>query len=279
MNTSPNSIHAVRPRKLLASLVLLSAALSSTVWAQQQPQAREVLGPGDSVRISVFQNPDLTTDARVSEKGTISFPLIGEVSVKGLTPAQAETQIAQSLVRGKYVLKPQVTLNLMQVRSRQVSVLGQVARPGRYPLDDSNAARLTDILALAGGITPTGDDTVSILTTRHGKPETIEVNVPVIYQSGDMTRDITIESGDRIFVQRAPQFYIQGEVQRPGSYRLEPSMTVMQALSAGGGLTPRGTQRGMKVQRRHGNVLQTIELGPNDRLQPDDVIVVKESLF
>src|SRR5258707_14870656 len=96
-------------------------------------QSREILGEGDSVRITVFQNPDLTTETRISERGTITFPLVGEISLAGLTPVDAEARIADKLIRGKFVLKPQVNLNVIRGGSRQVSVLYQVAPPGRGP--------------------------------------------------------------------------------------------------------------------------------------------------
>jgi len=242
-------------------------------------QSREILGEGDSIRITVFQNPDLTTETRISERGTITFPLIGEIALTGLTPARAEARIAEYLVKGKFLVKPQVSLNLLQVRSRQVSVLGQVARPGRYPLDDTSS-NLTDILALAGGVTPTGDDNVTVTMKRDGKIAKLDVDVPTMYRAGDMSRNIRLENGDVIFVQRAPVFYIYGEVQRAGSYRLEQAMTVMQALSVGGGVTPRGTDRGLKIRRRAPDgTLNTVDARLTDLVQPNDVIYVRESLF
>jgi polysaccharide export outer membrane protein len=89
-----------------------------------------------------------------------------------------------------------------------------------------------------------------------------------------------VQAGDIIFVDRAPRFYIYGEVQRPGQLRLERQMTVLQALSAGGGLTPRGTERGLRVKRRdQEGKLQTLDVKGDDLLQPNDVVYVKESLF
>jgi polysaccharide export outer membrane protein len=243
-----------------------------------QLQSREALGEGDSIRITVFQNPDLTTETRISERGTITFPLVGEISLAGLTPVDAEARIADKLIKGKFVLKPQVSLNVIRVRSRQVSVLGQVARPGRYPLDDTSS-NLTDILALAGGVSPTGDDNVTVMVTRDGKTAKLEINVPTMYRTGDLSRNLQLENGDTIFVQRAPVFYIYGEVQRAGSYRLEQGMTVMQALSVGGGVTPRGTDRGVKIRRKTGDGTQAVDARLTDPVQPDDVIYIRESLF
>jgi len=267
------STSAVRTTVLL--LFLAAVTFSSAAWAESS----EILGVGDSVRITVFQNPDFTTETRISERGTITFPLIGEVVIAGLTPAQAEGRIARQLSERKILLNPQVSLNLLQVRSRQVSVLGQVSRPGRYLLEN-NSTNLTDILALAGGITQNGDDVVTVQGARNGRIETMEVKVPGLYRGGDQLQDIKLENGDKIFVQRAPVFYIYGEVQRSGAYRLEPEMTMMQALSVGGGLTPRGTQRGLKVTRRTSDgKLQTIEAHLGDPVHSDDVIYIEESLF
>jgi len=242
-------------------------------------QSREALGEGDTIRITVFQNPDLTTETRISERGTITFPLIGETAIAGLTPAGAEARIAERLRAGKFLLKPQVSLNVIRVRSRQVSVLGQVARPGRYALEDASS-NVIDILALAGGIGATGDDTVTVMVTRNGKTAKLEINVPSMYRTGDLSRNIQVENGDTIFVQRAPVFYIYGEVQRPGAFRLEPAMTVMQALSLGGGVTQRGTDRGLKIHRRMPDgAIAKLDAQLTDPVRPDDVIYVRESLF
>ena len=262
-------------RPFVALLCLAAMLLPGTAFGQ----SRETLGEGDSIRITVFQNPDLTTETRISEQGTITFPLIGEVAIAGLTPAGAQARIARQLIEGKFVLKPQVSLNVVRVRSRQVSVLGQVAHPGRYPLDDTSS-NLTDLLALAGGISTTGDDSVTVMVTRNGKTAKLDINVPTMYRTGDLSQNIQLQSGDAIFVQRAPVFYIYGEVQRAGTYRLEPDMTVMQALSVGGGVTPRGTDRGLKIRRKAGNGnFQTIDAHLTDPLEPNDVIYVRESLF
>jgi polysaccharide biosynthesis/export protein len=257
----------------LAGIALMAFAVPGSA------DSRETLGAGDNIRITVFQNPDLTTETRISERGTIVFPLIGEVALSGHTPSAAAARIAEQLKYGNFLKNPQVTVSVLQVRSRQVSVLGQVARPGRYPLDDTSS-RLTDILALAGGIGPAGDDIVTVIATRGGKIQKLEIDVPRLYRTGDMSQNIEVENGDTIFVQRAPVFYIYGEVQRAGAYRLEPGMVVMRALSLGGGLTPRGTDRGLKIHRRlPGGAVLKLDAKLTDTVRPDDVIYVRESLF
>src|SRR3954470_3322394 len=153
----------------------------------------ETLGPGDQVKITVFRNPDLTTETRVSEKGTVMLPLIGEVELRGLTPAQAGDRIAHKLKSGKFVVNPEVTVAAMQSNSRQVSVLGNVNKPGRYPLDAATG-KLTDLLALAGGIAPGGSDTVTLVTTRGGKTTTEQVELPAIV-AGDLSRNVELRPG------------------------------------------------------------------------------------
>jgi polysaccharide export outer membrane protein len=257
----------------LAGVALLAFAIPG------QADSRETLGAGDSIRVTVFQNPDLTTETRISERGTIVFPLIGEVALAGQTPTEGGVRIAAQLKDGNYIKNPQVSLSVIQVRSRQVSVLGQVGRPGRYALDDLNS-KLTDILALAGGISPGGHDVATVMIARGGQIKKLEIDVARMYRSGDLSQNVEVESGDTIYVQRAPVFYIYGEVQRSGAYRLEPDMVVMHALSLGGGLTPRGTDRGLKINRRtpDGSV-RKLDAKLTDRVQPDDVIYVGESLF
>jgi polysaccharide export outer membrane protein len=271
---------AKRTRKASRWLaVLTGATLMMVVAVQGHAAARETVGAGDTVRVTVFQNPDLTTETRVSEQGTIVFPLIGEVSVAGQTPVGAGARIAEQLKQGRYMKDPQVNVTVIQVRSRQVSVLGYVTRPGRYALDDTSA-KLTDILALAGGITTGGADTVTVVGDRNGSEKKLEINIPAMIRNGDTSANFDVQNGDTIFVQRAPVFYIYGEVQRAGAYRLEPNTVVMQALSLGGGLTTRGSDRGLTIHRRMPDgTLRKLDAKLFEPVQPDDVIYVRESLF
>jgi polysaccharide biosynthesis/export protein len=198
------------------------------------------LGPGDSVRIQVFQNPDLTVEARVSENGAISYPLIGQVALGGLTIGQAEKRISDALVKGGYLRSPQVNMNLLQIRGNQIAVLGHVQRPGRFPLETTNV-RASEMLAAAGGVTQEGDDVLVVTGTRGGQEFRRVIDIPALFARSRPEDDILLQAGDTLFVDRAPMFYIYGEAQRPGPYRVTRNMTVMQALAAGGGITPRGS--------------------------------------
>lgn len=237
-----------------------------------------VLGPGDTLKIFVYGQPDLTTEARVSESGSITFPLLGEILVDGLTPSAAERKIAKLLESRDILRKPQVNILTSSLQSQMVSVLGYVRNQGRYPIEGKRS--LTDILAMAGGITPDGGELVTLIRSDGSKFNKEIIDVIEMVRSGDLTRNLNIRSEDLIYVERALRFYIYGEVQRPGTYRLERNMTVIQALSVGGGLTQRGTERGLRIQRRdaEGN-LQMLTVKSSDLVEPDDVLYIKESLF
>lgn len=242
-------------------------------------QAEYLLGPGDIIRIQVFQNPDLTLETRVAESGAITYPLIGAVKIGGIPVAEAEKRIARQLKDGGFVQQPQVTIVLVQNRGNQVSVLGQVNRPGRFPLETTNT-RLTEMLAIAGGITSTGADTVIIVGQRGGQSFRREVDIAGLFLGKGMEDDMIVAGGDVIYVHRAPTFYVYGEVQRPGSYRVERNMTMMQALAQGGGPTVRGTENRLRLHRRSADGA-IVKSAPalTDPIQPDDVLYIHESIF
>lgn len=262
----------------LAWLLLLLCG-SGTLAAAPDAARDYVIGAGDVLRITVYQNPDLTLEARVAESGAISYPLLGNVQLGGRSVAQAEAELTRGLREGNFLKQPQVTVVVLQVRANQVSALGLLNRPGRYPIDVVGM-RLTELLAQAGGIAPGGSDVVTLSGERDGKPFRVEIDLPGLYARRPRGDDPVLRNGDVVFVDRTPVIYIYGEVQRPGAMRLERDMSVLQALAAGGGVTLRGTEKGLRVHRRDGNGQVTVlEASMGDRLQDGDVIYVRESLF
>jgi polysaccharide export outer membrane protein len=240
--------------------------------------AEVLLGPGDVVKMSVYGSPDLTVETRVSEAGKMTVPLLGQVPVGGLSVQQAEKKIGDALEKGGYLKKAQVNLLVTTLASAQVSVLGQVNRPGRYPVDGPRKA--LDLLALAGGIAADGGDTIDLVRTRNGKTTRETIDVVDMVRKGELNHDFEVAGGDVIFVERAPRAYVMGEVQRPGAFRIERGMTVQQAVSAGGGLTQRGSTKGWRVTRRDPNGgVRTLDVKASDLVQTDDVITVRESWF
>lgn len=280
MNTTTSKLIS---RRLFAAAPLLLVAAPGLSWAQQSPpaapNAQYRLAAGDVIRISVYQSADLTLETRLTEAGTISYPLLGSVALAGLTVSEAEKRIADGLRTGNFVKQPQVSVAVQQVRGNQVSVLGQVGRPGRYPLETGNV-QLTDMIATAGGVVPGGADQVVVVGTRNGQPYRAEIDLPSVFGAGRRANDLTLQNGDVVWVERAPMIYMYGEVQKPGSLRLERGMTVMQALAASGGLTQRGTERGLRVHRRDAEgKVRIIEPAMTDRLQPEDIVYIRESVF
>jgi polysaccharide export outer membrane protein len=244
---------------------------------QNQPDYQ--LSPGDTIRILVFQNPDLTLETQVTEQGTITFPLVGALKIGGLPVAAAEQTIGNALRDGGFLKHPHVNIIVMTRLGNAVSVLGEVVKPGRYPLETVNV-RVSEMIAVAGGISPAGGDTAVLTGTRDGKPFRQEIDVAGIFLAADkLQNDVIVVPGDVIYVHRVPMFYIYGEVQNPGAYRVERGMTVRQALARGGGPTARGTERRMGLYRRGGGKATETRADLSNPVQPNDVFYVKESLF
>jgi polysaccharide biosynthesis/export protein len=237
------------------------------------------LGPGDSIKVQVYQNPDLSVEVRVSESGAVNYPLVGAVKLGGLSISEAERAIAHALRTANILKQPQVNIVLQQVRGNVVSVLGEVQKPGRFALETTNV-RVSDMLAAAGGITPNGDDVLVVSGARDGKPFRKTVDIPALFQNTRGDNDIVLQPGDTLYVNKAPLFYIYGEAQKPGPYKIERGMTVMQALAQGGGPTPRGSANRLRLNRTgpDGKVITT-EPRMTDPVQPGDVLFVRESLF
>jgi polysaccharide biosynthesis/export protein len=265
-------------RSALALVVAVCATLASAQGSNAAAAPEYKLGPGDAIKVQVYQNPDLTLEARVSETGTISYPLVGSVPVGGMSISQAEKKIADALQKGQILKQPQVNIVLLQVRGNQVTVLGQVQKPGRFPLE-TTTVRVSDMLAAAGGVTPTGDDVLVVSGHREGKPYRKSIDIPTLFRGDRSDEDVLLQPGDTLFIGKAPTFYIYGEAQRPGTYKIERGMTVLQALAQGGGPTARGSERiRLNRTRPDGTVVQ-LEPRMTDPVLPGDVLFVKESLF
>lgn len=253
-----------------AALILLWVASAGTALG-----ADYRLGAGDLLRINVAGYPDMTQDTRISQLGSITYPFVGELKVAGLSAHDVESLLATKLNDGGFIRQPQVSVLVSEYKSQTVSVMGQVNKPGQYPLDVSH--NVIDLLAQAGGlVTPTAADEATLL---RNNGTAVPVDLYALF-NGEFSQNLAVSAGDTIFVPRAAQFYIYGEVQKPGVYRLERGMTVSQAISAGGGLTPRGSERRAIVKRREaGGKEREISVAGADRLRPDDVLLIKERLF
>lgn len=248
--------------------MLLAVAAGGALAADYQ------IGPGDVLNITVFEHPDLAVKSRVGPEGKVNVPLAGAVAVANLTEREAEATIAKALRQGNFVSDPQISVLVEQYQSRMVSVLGYVNRPGRFPMD--RQFTLVDAVALAAGVASTGSENV-VLVTEGGKRQEIDLRSVLAQGSGS---NPVLHGGEIIYVPKAEMIYVFGEVQRPGAYPLDHHMTVQQGLALGGSISPRGTDRGIRIRRQAADgTVSEIDAGFDEPLHAGDVIVVRERLF
>lgn len=255
-------------------LLILASLLSFINVAQAVDNSKNkyLLGSGDVIKVSVYDHPDLLLEVQLADDGSINFPLIGKVNLNGLTFQAAEASIARKLDAGGFVRAPQVNILISEYRSQRISVIGEVNRPGRYPLDSKTS--LIDMIANAGGISAMGGDTIVLIRDNTRQ----EFNIPKLMGSAEQS--IALRTGDQLYIPRMQQIYVYGEVLRPGAYRLEPKMTVMQALSLAGGFTPKASHRSIQIQRpAKDGTMEKVDVNLTDLVHPDDVIYIDESLF
>lgn len=278
-NRSPST--GFWPYVLTACVLLLALC---PAWSQQ-PAGSAVhhlatLGPGDTIAVQVYGQPDMSSTVYVGDDGTVSLPLVDKVMVKGSSPLQAATSIEQALKAGQFLVDPHVTVTVVSSRSQRVSVLGEVAKTGPFPLESEST--VFDVLALAGGVTENSADVAFVVHHDEAGNETrLPFNPrPSASTLGTQKSIPKLQSGDSIYVPRAEHFYIYGEVATPSMYRIERGMTVIQAIARAGGVTPRGSERRVQIKRTDANGKDiVISAKPGDLVQPNDVIRVKESIF
>ena len=207
------------------------------------------LGPGDSVTLHVFGQPDMDSVLAVADDGTIRVPLAGSVQVGGVAADEAARRVEKAFKDGGYFVSPHVSLTVTQSLSQRISVLGEVHAPGRYPIDSKTT--ILDLLAQAGGPTELASNTVYILhTDASGGVKRYPVTLQGLTTSGGVGAGQALHAGDSVFVPRAEQFYILGEVQKPSMYKLEPNLTVIQAISIAGRRHCQGQRPARRNQAR-----------------------------
>lgn len=261
----PTSVAAVAPPAAAAALAAPAPLL--------------ILGPGDTVSVQVFGRPELAATTYVADDGTIAVPLAGSVAVGGLTPSVAARRIEAAFRAGQFLLEPEVAVLLVNYRSQQVSVLGAVNAPGRFPIESRTT--VLDALAQAGGTRADGADVVVLLRPdAAGAMQRYSIDLRGLSRAAGPVPTLALRGGDSIFVPAADRFYINGAVHSPNMYRLESGMTVAHAISRGGGITQRGSSSRIEVRRRLTNgKYQTRDAQLSDSVNADDVILIKERIF
>lgn len=261
---------------IIFSLLLLSLWAAFTGSAESDYQ----IGPGDVLKITIYDHPDLTTVARVDHQGYILFPLAGRVRVGDLSTAGASQTITAKLGTD-YIVNPQVSVFVEEFRSKKVFINGEVIRPGLYEL--SGPTTLLELVSKAGGLTRGAGRNATIRrTVGNGAADesSIEVNIADLLQSGPETVDIPLMDGDSVTIAKAAVIYVTGQVNRPSAFTVEPDTTVIKAITMAGGFTPLAAQSKIKIIRKINGIEQVMEKVPlHERLMPEDVMVIPESFF
>jgi polysaccharide export outer membrane protein len=228
----------------------------------------------------VYDNPDLETTARVSGKGTILFPLIGELNIEGLTISEVASKISQKLANG-FILHPQVSVFVEEFRSKRAIIMGEVKLPGLYEL--SGTTSLVELISKAGGLTADAGSEITIKrknVDNPGQDDLITVDLKTLLEKQESSPNVPILDGDSVFVPRAGVFYVTGQVKRPDAYKYENGTTVIKAITMAGGFTELASQKRVRLIRKVNGVETVIEKVPmHSIIRPEDVIVVPESFF
>jgi polysaccharide export outer membrane protein len=239
-----------------------------------------IVGQEDVLKIAVYDNPDLTTVVRVSGDGFITFPLLGNVKVAGLSTQKIAEKIAALLADG-YVVDPHVSVFVDEYQSRKTTILGQVEKPGIYVL--SGNMTFLELLSKAGGLTRDAGDKAVINRKSgvSGKGENvITIDLKKLVVEGVTSLDVVIMDGDNIYVPKAGVFYITGEVKKPDSYKSEEGTTVIKAITTAGGFTDKAASGRIRIIRKAGNKEEVLDkVGIDQPVLPNDIIVVPESIF
>lgn len=253
------------------------------------------IGPKDVLKISVYGQPDLEKTAVVTAQGTISFPLLGEVSLAGLTPAQAEKMLV-SLLEKDYLVDPQVSVTVAEYKSKKVLVLGEVKNPGAYDLQGETT--LLEIISRAGGLNKEAGENLFLVRLSENQndrenPQTlipVKISLKKLLAEGEVALNIPLQNEDTLYIAKANSFFVLGEVQRPGSFSWEKGVTALRAVSMAGGFTIKAAPNRTRIVREAGGQQDIIKVNLEQvadskgksgdvLLREDDVIIVPESYF
>jgi polysaccharide biosynthesis/export protein len=280
------------------SFVLVSC-LGINFFAQEAPASGEqtkssigqihdvnssaLLGPGDLLEISVYNVPELTSKTRVNNSGDVYLPLINYVHMEGLSAEEAERVIEKRLADGGFVKNPHVTVFVEQSSSQGASVLGEIARPGIYPIVGEQ--RLFDLISAAGGLTEKAGRSITV--THRSQPDT-QVTIPISHNLEDSpTSNVLVLAGDTIIVRKADLVYVVGDVGRPSGLLMESGrLTVLQAIALAGGTTRTAKLGAARIIRKGPNGISETPVAlkkileakaPDLPMQADDILFVPTS--
>lgn len=224
-----------------------------------------LLGPGDLLSVTVYEDASLNTETRVSSRGNINLPLLNDVDVFNLTPAEAEQKV-ENLYRENYLQDPHVAVFIKEHVSKQITLVGALKHPGTY--EYVSQRRLLDVLAIGEGLTPNAGTLAFITRTdsRTGKTTNYMVDLDDLVRNGNMALNHVILGGDILFVPESGQCFVDGAVRKPGTYPLKGKMTITEAVTMAGGLAGWADEDKIKLVRfmGEGEKRQVVSLSYSD---------------
>ena len=274
---SPGNIHGrvARSRTVVPQVKLPSISASQlSVATATKNKTEYAIGAGDVLSIKVYDHDELKVKVRVSETGTIDFPLVGQIHVGGLGTRLAAERIETALANG-YIIEPQVTIFVEQFKSKKVIVLGPVHNPGLVELN--GPITLLELISQVGGLKDNAGQTATIKRQENGAQRNISIDLDRLIRAGDPQQNIQIQGGDTVSITEGAVCFITGEVNQPGEYPCGRNVTVLKVISQAGSFTEKALESGIKINRTVNGVKRVVQNVDQDTLvQPDDVIVVPE---
>ena len=245
--------------------------------------SKQLLGPSDLVEVNVYNVPELSTKGRVSNSGDIYLPLIDYVHVEGLTPEEAQAAIEKKLSDGGFVKNPHVVVLVTDSSSSNVSLLGEVSKPGSYTV--LGERRLLDVISAAGGFTERAGGTITI-AHRSDPSHVVSVKLPSDSSPAN-PGNIVVQPGDTVMVQRGPVFYVVGDVLRPSGFVSDTDyFSVLKAIALAGGPAKTASLNGTTILRKSAKGTQQIKVPLKQilrakvediRMQSGDILFVPNS--
>jgi polysaccharide biosynthesis/export protein len=290
----------MKPELRILTTIALALSLGASLPAQApieappvQQTANYIVGPQDVLVITSYDQPELTGKFTIESDGTFTYPYVGRISVGGMTLRGVEAALKKELINQGFFKDPQITIAIESYRSQKVYVVGEVRTPGAYSM--SGDMRLVEALALAGSTLPTaGGEAVVVHASEQsavlgpaGSPEpgdsdpehVMRVDLREL-ENGNLTHNVVLRNGDTIFVLRAENVYVFGQVKAPGAYPLrQKNTTVLQALSLAGGVTDRGSTGRIQIVRIVEGKKIEVRAALTDFVMPRDTIIVPERFF
>lgn len=248
-----------------------------------------IIGPDDVISITVWGEQDLSRTVVVSSQGDFAYPLIGRIKAAGLSVRALEREVRAKLADG-YLVNPQVSVQVVEIRSKRIFILGEVQHPGAYTT--AGGISLIQALSLAAG--PTDDAARDVIIVRppadsdHSSPllpgkargaQLIRVPLKSLLE-GDFSENVTVNVGDTVFVPRQEFFFVLGQVKNPGKYDLVKGLNVLKAITIAGGFTDKAAESKVKITRlAPDGKKEDVRVTMEDPVHADDIVFVPESFW